>query len=55
MMSSSVSVMVAKSSHTSTPTAVVITVWWAAPAVSQAVAEVRESGSGSCRAWPCSG
>src|SRR5699024_2821407 len=47
MIASSRSPMVARSSQTSRPTAVVITVWWAAPAVSQHSAEVAKSGAGS--------
>src|SRR6188768_4147753 len=47
MTSSSVSVMVAKSSNTSVPTAVVRTVWCGAPAINQASAEVDQDGEGS--------
>ena len=44
--------MVAKSLRTSTPTAVLTTVWWAPPAVSHAVALVVKWGSGCQTARP---
>src|SRR3954451_9045248 len=52
MTSSSVFDISAKSRNASTPTAVDITVWCAAPAVSQAAALVWKSGAGRHTAWP---
>src|SRR5690625_88819 len=46
MTASSTPAIVAKSRHASRPSAVVITVWCAAPAESQQVAEVAKSGAG---------